>query len=253
MILIAPHDVQFDPERRRWYLVNPDSLRNPSDYEVLNLEDLFPGRSDGAAWYTGGARRYKLAERDHESMYGLPDYKAKPKVFVALKNQPLDIYGFLWRRVISSRAKRLLCDIDPAAFDFVECETITRKNLSVESYWVMASARVVHDFDEKRSVFELAKGEDGMTGEPYEGPHFANVHDLHMLPDFPADHHSFFLSRYAGHFIFSEAIADAWREHKFTGAEFIPLQHPTPAEAKVRPPHVPYWWSKYKAHQDSKK
>jgi hypothetical protein len=253
MHLTAPDHVNFEPGRRRFYKVGTDPMRNPSDYEVTNLEELFPGRSDGVAWYTGGVRRYRLAGRDHESMYGLPDYKAKPKVFVAVKNKPLDVYGFLRRRVISSRAKRLLCDIDATAFDFVECETITRKSLSVEPYWVIDSARVVHDFDEERSVFELAKGEDGMTGEPYEGPHIANLHDLHMLPDFPADHHSFFLSRHPSFFIFGEAIVDAWCARKFSGADFEPLQHPTPAECKARPRGGRYWWGKYKAFQDAEK
>jgi Protein of unknown function (DUF1629) len=257
MALTAPADVQIEPGRRRLYRVSSDLLRNPSDYQILNEQEFYPltrSAQTGEEHLTfAGARRFRLPDRAHDITFGLPALRAKPKVFVAMKNKPLDIYGFLTRRVVSTRAKNLLDELDPEAFDAVECETVTRRGVSVEPYWLIDIARLVDRFDEERSVFELAKGEDILTGEPYEGPHIANLYDIHLPANFPAEHRAFVFAKHLNHIIFDGVLVDAWRAHKFTGAEFEPLQHPTPAECKARPPHVPYWWSKYKAFHDGRK
>jgi hypothetical protein len=257
MALTAPEDVQFEPERRRLYKVGTDPLRNPSDYEILNKLEVYPlarSAQTGEEHVTyRGARTFRLPGRTHDSTYGLPVLRAKPKVFVAMKNKPLDIYGFLTRRVVSARAKKLFDEFDPEAFDAVECETVTRRGVSVEPYWLIDIARLLDQFDEERSVFELAKGEDGLTGEPYEGPHIANLHDIRLSADFPAQHRAFVFAKHLNHMVFDGVLVDAWRARKFSGAVFEPLQHPTPAECKARPPHVPYWWSKYKAFQGTGK
>lgn len=257
MPFIAPEHVRFEPGRRRLYTVGTDAIRNPSDYEILNEKDFYPlahSAETGEAYVTSaGARTFRLPGKTFDSHYGLPVLRAKPKVFVAMKNKPLDIYGFLWRRVVSTRAKKLFDEFDPEGFDAVECETITRRGVHIEPYWLISIARLVERFDEERSVFELARGEDGVTGEPFEGPHIAELHDIHLPTDFPAHHHAFIFAKHAAHMIFDGVLVDAWRARKLTGAEFIPLQHPTPAECKARPPYVPYWWGKYRAFQDLKK
>lgn len=251
MALTAPADVQFEPGRRRLYKVSSDLLRNPSDYQILNKQDFYPlARSvETGEWQVtyAGARTFRMPGFAHERTFGLPILRSKPKVFVAMKNEPLDIYGFLTRRVVSTRVKNFFDELDPEAFDAEECETVTRRGLSVEPYWLIDIARLVDRFDEERSVFELAKGEDGVNGEPYEGPHIANLHDIRLPAGFPAQYRAFVFAKHLNHMIFDGALVDAWRARKFSGAEFVPLQHPTPAECKARPPHVPYWWSKYKA------
>ncbi|RYG36040.1 MAG: DUF1629 domain-containing protein [Burkholderiales bacterium] len=230
-------------DRKRHYLVSQDFNRNPSDYEILNDADIYPANvhhADGTRHpVTAGARSFSLQGMVPTS-YGLPKLRAKPKVFVALRNKPLDIYGFGTRRVVSDRAKSLLVEIDPTAFDFVKCDTITRKDFVVAPYWMVDIARAVDGIDEERSVFELAEGVDGITGQPYYGPHFHQLHDLHLSSDTPPEFHAMLLKQFRSHMIFDEVIVDAWRALRFSGAAFLPLQPPTQSEI-TRLPVRSYW------------
>ena len=214
-------------------------------YDILNEPDIYPrtaAMADGQPVLTrAGARHFTLPDSPHKKPFGLPKLLAKPRVFVARKNKPLDIYGFHKRRIVSTRAKQLLCEIDPTAFDFAECETVTRKGIEVEPYWMLDIARVVFEFDEARSVFETAKGVDGVTGEPYDGPHIASLHDIHMSPNLRSDFHAFSLARYSLHMVFDQTLADAWRAGRLSGAEFLPLQPPTPKERRGRGYSLRYW------------
>lgn len=240
-----PKDLPYDPKRRRYYLLSESLVRNPSDYEVLNEEEMYPRTSpfpDGKTYpVMPGRRKFRLPGKSHDSTYGLPNFLTKPIVSVARRNKPLDIYGFHDRRLISSRAKRLLSEIDPTGFDFMECKTISRKSVQVEPYWMMSVARLVTEFDEARSAFELAKGVDGMTGDPYEGPHISHLYDIHMSSDLPQNFHVFLMSRHPLRMVFDEVLADAWRKNRFTGAEFLPLQPPTPKERSGRSAKLSYW------------
>ena len=251
MSLQVAKDTRFESDRRRYYLFNEDHHRNPSDYKPLNLAEMipdFPGDNIEMAWFSGGSRTFRVPGNHYDSHYGLPSFAARPKVYVALKNNPLDVYGFGERRLISSRAKKLMVDADPEAFDCVECETLTRKGLEVEPYWLIDVGRIVSTFDEENSVFERAKGEDCRTGEPNDAPHFSGIYDIRMSPDMPK-HLAFAFDRYSSRIVLDQTIVDAWRTEKLTGAEFVPLQPPTPKEAKSKsPPWAPYWWPLYEAH-----
>jgi hypothetical protein len=231
-------DLPYDPRRKRFYLVAEDLSRNPSDYEVFNEDKNYPWTAllpDGQTFpITTGARRLKLPGSAYESWYGLPNLLVKPRVLVARQNKPLDIYGFHTCRVISTRAKQLLCKIDAAAFDFVECDTVTRTNLVVEPYWMIDIARLVYEFDEARSVFELAKGVDGVTGEPYEGPHVSLLHDIPCRRTYRLSSTRSYWHDTGCTWCFDHVLADAWREHRFTGTEWVPLQPATPRERRRR-------------------
>jgi len=234
--------------RWRYYLVAEDMRRNPSDYELLNAADIFPLSDPDSTGQRhpilAGARRHSVAGVSGSTSYGLPNLRATPKVFVAQKNAPLDIYGFHTRRIVSSRAQKLLHAIDPDAFDFVECETLTRKGVRVAPYFMMDIARVVDDFDETGSVFELASGTDGLTGEAYVGPHLVALHDAYMSPDMPLHYHAFLLKQLRLRMVFGETIVDAWRAARFSGARFDPLQPPTRQEAKRS--DLPAFWRSHR-------
>lgn len=230
-----PSDIPYDPERKRYYLVDADLRRNPSDFELLNAEEIYPlteNTFEGRHLpITAGRYRCEVGGGMHPRSYGLPPLRATPRLFVARKNRPLDAYG-LGKLYVSSRARDLLLAIDPEAFEFAECETLSRPSVAVEPYWMVENVRPVEGFDEARSVFRMTKGFDGMTGEPYEGPYWAALVDIHMKPDLPEAYHAFFFPRYSHHMIFDHVLADAWRSAGFSGWSFTPLQPPAPKERK---------------------
>jgi Protein of unknown function (DUF1629) len=199
-----------------------------------------------------GAREIQIPGRPYPDKYGLPRTHARPKLKVGTRNAPLDAYA-MHHIYVSTRAKELLARIDADAFEFLECETRSRRGDPVEPYWLMSVIRPVEAFDEERSVFEIHKGIDGVTKMPYEGPYFANLYDIHMLPDLDENVHAFFFPRFPGSMIFDEVIADAWRRLRFSGWVFTPLQRPAPEERK---PHLfggnnfSYWYgAKYRANR----
>jgi hypothetical protein len=230
-----PDDIPYDRSRKRYYLVHADLRRNPSDFELLNAEDIYPLTDptfDGRHLpITAGRYRCEVGGGMHPRSYGLPDLRARPRLFVALKNKPLDAYG-LGKRYISTRARELLLSIDPDAFEFFECEVMSRRGIAVEPYWMVENVRPVQGFDEAGSVFRRASGVDGLTGEPYDGPYWSALIDIHMKPDLPEHHHAFFFPRYIHHMIFDGLLVDAWRTAGLTGWSFTPLQPPAPKERK---------------------
>jgi hypothetical protein len=229
-------EVPYDPARKRYYLFSEDLARNPSDFEELNASDIYPKSPpgpNGRGLVRAGARRDKPAGAPFEISYGLPEFLAKPKVRIGIARKPLDAYGFHRRRLVSTRAKGLLSEIDPGAFDFAECETVTPRGLQLEPYWWMDIARVVDRFDENRSEFETYEDVDPGF-EHYHPRQIRALHDIHMSPDVPRHFHAFILARAPLRMVFDDVLADAWRERGFTGAAFVPLQPPAPRERKGR-------------------
>lgn len=238
-----PDDVTYDPARKRYYLFSEDLTRNPSDFDELNASDVYPKSTpgpNGQGLVRAGARRDKPPGAPFEICYGLPQFLAKPKVRVAAARTPLDVYGFHTRRLVSTRAKQLLSEIDPGAFDFAEWVTVTRKGQPIEPYWWMDIARLVDRFDEDRSVFETYADVDP-DFEHHHPQHIRALHDIHMLPELPKHFHAFILARAPLRIVFNEVLADAWRKRRFTGAEFMPLQPPTPTERIGRGYKFAYW------------
>lgn len=242
-----PRDIPFDPARRRYYQLDSSFRHNPSDYDLLNPLEVYPVTatlSGDTVPITAGPRKYVAWGSSTKSSYGLPALLAKPRVIVAHRNKPLDIYGFLTRRLVSSRARELLHAIDPEGFDFAECDTVTRGGRPIEPYWLMDVARLAPGFDKSRSVFDIRHGEDGSTGEKYS--RIGDLYDIHMSPDLPADHHVFLLPEHSLHMVFDEVLADAWRAHGFLGASFQPMQPPTRRErspAALRYANFDYWYN----------
>jgi hypothetical protein len=157
----------------------------------------------------------------------------------------LDYYDF-GPIFISSRAKELLSAIDPAAFEFAECETVDPKGKPAEPYWWMAVIRWVETFDEQRS--HVAWYHDGHPTDPEarNNPRIEDLNELRMPEGFPGEQHAFWIAPYRRTFVWDEALVDAWRARGLTGATFTPLQQPTPAELKDRFRFInaPYWTNK---------
>ena len=102
------------------------------------------------------------------------------------------------------------------------------KRLSRIGGWIL-----VDRFDEDRSVFETY-GDVDPNFEHHHPQQIRALHDIHMLPDLPTHFHAFILARAPLRMVFDAVLADAWRQRRFTGAEFVPLQPPTPEERKGR-------------------
>lgn len=248
-----PTDIPFDPARKRYYTPGLDFSRAVGGSRLLNPEEVFYMRPGVPYQSLPGARQIQVPGRPYPDPYGLPRTRSRPKLKVGIRGTPLDVYATN-HIYVSTRAKELLCAIDAEAFEFIECETTqSRKGVEVEPYWMMAIIRPVEAFDEDRSVFTIVKGFDGVTNEPYEGPYFSHLYDIHMLPDLDERFHAFFFPRYPRKMIFDEVLADEWRTRRFSGWEMTPLQPPTPKErrsGKMAGTNLSYWYrGEYRKHR----
>ncbi len=222
-----------DPTRKRFYLVDVDWRRSVGDMELLNEGEIIKlGSASGhheefvfAGTDSGGRDQYYGS-----SHYGLPKIFAKPQIKVGIRNKPLDFYRRSGRIFVSARAKALLASIDPDAFDFAECDTVTRHRVRLEPYWMMAVKRVVTEFDEEHSVFREIGGRDPTPVPSNLAMGISHIYDIRMSPEMPDDYHAFYLIKYLSYFIFDEVIVDAWRAAKFNSLIFSPLQPPTKKE-----------------------
>jgi Protein of unknown function (DUF1629) len=223
-----------DPTRKRFYLVDTDVHRSTTDLELLNENELLGPESPSAC---KSVRVFSCKDVDGRDQYysgtfGLPKFYATPRIKVGSRNKLLDFYIRSGRKYVSPRAKTLLESIDPDAFDFVECDTITRHKVQIEPYWMLAVKRAVTEFDEERSVYRERGGRDPRPVPANLAVTITNIYDIRMSPDMPDNYHAFYLIKYLRHFIFDEVIVDAWRAAKFNGLMFSPLQPPTTQELK---------------------
>jgi hypothetical protein len=221
--------------RRRFYRVQPNFKHNPSDYAFLNEDEaLVDGRRVGP-------HAYHFSSHRHPIYYGNPEMRVKPRIIIARKNKPLDLYGFLPALFISSQAKDLLTALDPDAFEYNECETINRKGEQVTPYWMTAIVRYVEDFDRERSDFITVQEVSEPTDIDY-GMAVWQINDLYMKPDLPDDHHAFRISHIGG-LIVDQVMVAAVIQNKLKGFKFEPLQEPTPHELKTRAHFdIPQFW-----------
>lgn len=212
--------------RRRFYRVQPNFKHNPSDYAFLNEDEaLIDGRRVGP-------RAYHFASHRHPIYYGNPEMRERPKLFIALKRKPIDIYGFSDNIFVSSQAKSVLTGIDPDALEYSECDTINSKGEPVAPYWMTAVIRYVEDFDRERSDFITVQEAFGPTDVDY-GKAVREINDLYMKADFPNSYHAFCISHIGG-LIFDEVMVATVIQNKLKGFKFEPLQEPTPHELKTR-------------------
>ena len=210
---------------RRLYIASPAVDVDPSDFTIFD-EKRLQREADFS-------NMVEVTEPKNgcPSKYGLPTFAETPRVKVALKNRPLDFYGFE-RWVLSSRAKALLEGCDADAFDFVECETTAPPRHSIENYWLGRVRRVVIDFDRDASNFEV-------YGRQYDPVFKRWIHNdaitkLNMLELKPGGEQfmAFYLFDYHTYPIFDGKLVDAIRDAKLKGLRFSPLQPPVGKEKK---------------------
>lgn len=217
----------FDPNRKRYYIADVDLATSRGDYDWMNWPDckqpLQPGQIPKAVIIPAG-KDMAGREVDHIRSWGVARFRETPRVKVALKNKPQDVYGNVnINFVISSRAKSLLERIDPEGFEFVECETTTRKSLTLDSYWIAGLKRVVTEFDEEKSNFRWGGApEDQLISGKVRN--IGQLYNIYFMPDLPDDYHSFWMLQHSTFPIFDEAIVDAWRAAKLRGLRFSPIQ-----------------------------
>ena len=216
-------------DRRRFYSVGSDLRLNPSDFEFVNkAQALVPSTVPGA-YVLAGNHEYAIEGLGAPLRFGLPTLRAKPALVVGVDNKELlDIYGFR-KPFVSLRAKNLLAEIDPDAFEFAECAAVDGAGGPVEPYWMMDVVRVVDRFDEKRSNVLWHSDLYPGVEEAADNPFLTRLNDV-RFPTVREDEHAFYLLRYQTGFIFDEIIVDAWREAGLRGALFTPLQAPMPEE-----------------------
>jgi hypothetical protein len=244
---VTPIERSFDPARKRHYLVTMDSRRSTTDMEVLNEDAIVWGKE---WWEKHNIRKFagfnSEGTPDHYSISpGLPWFSEKLRIKVGLRNKPLDAYQISGNKYVSPRAKRLLESIDPGGFEFAECHTITRHNVELEPYWMMAVKRVIDQFDEDNSVYRERGGRNPEPVPPGTAMRITHLYDIRMLPGMPESDHAFYFLKYASLFVFDEALVDHWRLGKLNGFVFSPLQPPTKKELKS----TAGWWN-WEYHYD---
>lgn len=247
-----------DPERRRFYTVRDDSeakihLKQKNVPSLVNENDFLYKENPNwpsMIWRGGAPEVKKFAGIDPEGfssyygkMYGIPKFDHKPIFRIHGLAPYFDSYFSGDRLLISNRAKELLEEIDPAAFQFVECDAQASDRSPLPPYWLMAVTRVVEEFDEERSVFREFGGSTPLRAGLVAG--VVELYELFMPDDFPKEFSAFHLLKYGSYFIFDEAIVDAWRARGFTGLVFSPLQ-PAPIEEIERN----IWWYTNAAYFD---
>jgi hypothetical protein len=228
----------FDPNRKRYYLVDTDIHRAAHAFDIVNLEafKVDPDRPH-MIWWSGPIEVKKYAGIDADGYdcfyggnFGMPALPEKPVLKLTNRGRPLDIYGNKQTPFLSTHAKKLLERIDPDAFDFFQCDAFGPKKVQYEPYWIMRVKRVVEEFDEAHSIFREVGG-----GTPIPSGRVAGLtalFDIRMSPTMPNNYHAFYLIKYISHYIFDEVIVDEWRKHKLTGLSFTPLQTPTKQEMR---------------------
>lgn len=230
--------------RPRYYIFSPDLRTNPSDFHFANKDEvLIDGR-------TAGRHERPVPDDSFPFTTGVPPLRGKPRLVVALEEEPLDLYGF-GPYYVSSRARALLAGIDSDGFDFVECDTADRNGAPVPPYWMTNAVRVVDEFDEERSDF-VTYAEANPQAPDRSNHSILVLNDIYMSPGLPASHHAFYLARYATAFLVDALLGDSWREAGLTGAILTPLQPPTEADlgaGKDYPDYLlfnnsPYWFRK---------
>jgi len=229
-------------ERRLFYIVGPDSRKNPSDFEFVNKPDALINTPFPNAYVWAGSHKYQIEGFKAPSSFGIPHLRTKPALVVGVDaDELLDFYG-LGMRYVSTRAKDLLCQIDPDAFEFAECATVDGAGRPVEPYWMMAVIRVVDQFDEDRSDVIWCRDYFSDEPEQADNPLLCRLNDV-FFPSVSPKAHAFYLLRYRGGFIFDAVLADAWREAGLKGALFTPLQQPSAEEMSDADSfrNYPYW------------
>lgn len=230
--------------RKRYYLVQENRADTASGYSFTNEDQaLVNGR-------LAGTHEHRVPGFAHPRLLGIPHLRAKPKlVILGAARNARDYYATGPGPVfVSTRAKKLLEQVDPDAFEFAECEAVTRRKDRIEPYWWMAVIRMVETFDEERSKFVWYR--DAFPSDPnaQANPTMVRLYDIHMPRGFSEEYHAFWLGHYQLQAVFDDVLVDAWRKAGLTGALFTPLQPPAQAEFKDHNWFVNYpYWTEWRA------
>jgi hypothetical protein len=222
-------------EARRLFIASPAIGRNPSDFE-LSDEDRLRREADRSRMVG-----YTQTGNSFETQFGLPVYAETPRLRIALRNKPLDFYGYD-RWILSDRARQLLHGMDPSAFDFVECDTSGPAKQEVGPYWLGKVKRVVTDFDRDASDFELAgRFYDPSLQQEVYSHRIRTLNRLTLLPG-SEDALAFYLLDYGPYPIFDGRLVDAIWAAKLTGLMFSPLHWPQKGDVKTKYIQTYYYW-----------
>ena len=220
---------------RRIFIASPAIGRNVSDFELFDEDRLRRGAD------RSGMVGQRQTGNSFETQFGLPAYAETPRVRVALRNKPLDFYGFD-RWILSDRARQLLQDMDPAAFDFVECETSAPARYDVGNYWLGKVKRVVTDFDRDASNFErLGWIYDPSLEKEIYGHGITKLNRLTLLPG-SQDALAFYLLDFSRYPIFDGRLVDAIWAAKLTGLMFSPLHWPHKCDVRTKYIENYHYW-----------
>ncbi|QZD90433.1 hypothetical protein K3148_03305 [Qipengyuania aurantiaca] len=201
---------------RRLFIASPAIGRNVSDFELFD-EDRLRREADRSRM-----AGHVQTGNSFETLFGLPEYAETPRVRVALCNRPLDFYGFD-RWILSDRARQLLFEMDPLAFDFVACDTSGPAKHEVGTYWLGKVKRVVTDFDHDASDFERGGWmyDPSLEKEVYVHA-ITKLNRLTLLRG-SEDALAFYLLDFIRYPIFDGRLVDAIWAAKLTGLMFSPL------------------------------
>lgn len=220
---------------RRLFIASPAIGRNVSDFDLFD-EDRLRREADRSRMVG-----HRQTGNSFETLFGLPEYAETPRVRVALSNKPLDFYGFD-RWILSDRARQLLLQMDPLAFDFVECDTSGPARYEVGTYWLGKVKRVVTDFDHDASDFERRGWmyDPSLEKEVYVHA-ITKLNRLTLLPG-SEDALAFYLLDFIRYPIFDGRLVDAIWAAKLTGLMFSPLHWPQKRDIRTKYIENYYYW-----------
>jgi len=95
-----------EEHRRRFYTVEEDLRRNPSDLEFVNQAEVLRHSSVPGAYIRAGTHHHALEGLGAPLCFGLPELRGKPALIVGVNEDEsdlLDIYGLSERYVSPAR------------------------------------------------------------------------------------------------------------------------------------------------------
>ena len=126
-----------------YYILDASWCSNASEYTILNESKLIEGRSPRSSpifaaipWHPGF---WPMSEKP------VLQIKEKPRKMP----KDIDYCGGYW--LVSEKCKTFFEDIDPLAFEFVECDCLDVNGIPIKPRWFCDVIRVVDALDEQKT------------------------------------------------------------------------------------------------------
>ena len=187
-----------------YYILDASWCSNASEYTILNESKLIEGRPLRSSqifaaipWHPGF---WPMSEKP------VLQIKEKPRKMP----KDIDYCGGYW--LISEKCKTFFEDIDPLAFEFVECDCLDVNGSPTKSRWFCDVIRVVDALDEQKTKVTI-KTPEGWH-KSYEIEVTSNLY--FRTNAIPANCHIFKMAHYHGMRIVDRQLRDGLKNERMT-------------------------------------